>query len=153
MKYSKILLTICAVFVFFVSIHGNIDIEQKNVLETVNKFFEVLETGDVDVAKDILMDKGSNFSVREEEETFTIKFTQYKSLIESLPKTKGKYKEVITDPKFFIHHNIAVVWAKYKFYINGKFSHCGVDSFSLIKDKDKWKIASIIYTVEKKGCK
>ena len=138
---------------FSVSIYGNTPLEKKYILETVNKFLEVLETGDINIAKDILVDKGSNFSVREEGESFVIKFTQYKTLIDSLPKTKGKYKEIITDPEFLIHRNIAVVWARYKFYIDGKFSHCGVDSFSLIRDKGKWKIASIIYTVEKKGCK
>ncbi len=153
MKYSKILVTICIIFVFYVSIYGNTDNEKKDILETVNKFFKVLKTGDIELAKIILMDKGSNFSVREDGESYKIRFTDYKALTESLPKTKGKYKEVIYNPDFLIHKNIAVVWAKYKFYINGKYSHCGVDSFSLIKDKNKWKIASIIYTVEKKGCK
>ena len=153
MKSLKILLTIFALFVFSISLCGNTANERNNVLEVVNKFFQVLETGDTELARDILLENGSNFSVREVGESFIIKFTQYKTLIDSLPKTKGKYKEVITDPEVLIHLNIAVVWAKYKFYIDGKFSHCGVDSFSLIRDKCKWKIASIIYTVEKTGCK
>ena len=153
MKSLKILLTIFALFVFSISLCGNTANERNNVLEVVNKFFQVLETGDTELARDILLENGSNFSVREVGESFIIKFTQYKTLIDSLPKTKGKYKEVITDPEVLIHLNIAVVWAKYKFYIDGKFSHCGVDSFSLIRDKGKWKIASIIYTVEKTGCK
>ena len=152
MKYSKILVIICTIFMFSMVIQGNTDIDKNNLLETVNKFFKVLETGDTELAREILMENGSNFSVREDGESYKIRFTDYKTLIESLPKTKGKYKEVITDPEFFIHKNIAVVWAKYKFYIDGKYSHCGVDSFSLIRDKDKWKIASIIYTVEKKEC-
>lgn len=133
-------------------IQGNSDIDKTNILETVNKFFKVLETGDIELAKSILMNNGSNFSIREEGESFSIRFTNYKTLIESLPKTKGKYREVINDPKVLIHKNMAVVWAEYKFYINKKFSHCGMDSFSLIKDGDQWKIVSIIYTVEKTGC-
>ena len=131
---------------------AEIRIEEKRILDIVNKFLNVLETGDVTSAKEILMTDGSNFSVREEGDSLTIKHTDYKTLIGSLPKTKGKYKEVINDPKVLIHGNIAVVWTEYKFYIDNQFSHCGMDSFSLIKDENKWKIASIIYTVEKKGC-
>lgn len=153
MKFSIIFLAIFSIFMCSVLISGNVDIEKKNILETVNKFLEVLKTGDIEMAKEILVSEGSNFSIREDSGSYRIRHTDYKSLIESLPKTKGKYREVITNPAFLIHRNIAVVWAKYKFYINGKFSHCGVDSFSLIKDKGKWKIASIIYTVEKKECK
>jgi len=131
----------------------NTDVEEKKILETVNMFLRVLETGDKVLAKEILVSEGSNFSVREDGESFKVRFTDYKTLIEDLPKSKGKYREVINDPKILLHGNIAVLWAKYDFFINGTFSHCGVDSFSLIKSEGKWKIASIIYTVEKKGCK
>ena len=42
--------------------------------------------------------------------------------------------------------NIASVWTPYDFYINGEFSHCGVDLFYLVKEED-WKIAHFGYTV------
>ncbi len=152
MKNLKAVLIVSIIFLLTFFTSGADKQEEEKVLEIVNTFFKVLEIGDMELAKEILMVKGSNFSIREEGESFSIRFTNYKTLIESLPKTKGKYKEVINNPKILIHKNIAVVWAQYKFYIDGKFSHCGVDSFSLIRDKGKWKIASIIYTVEKKGC-
>jgi len=153
MKNLKTALIISIVVLLTLSIPGADKQEEEKVLDVVNKFFKVLETGDMALAKEILMINGSNFSIREEGESFSIRFTNYKTLIETLPKTKGKYREVIENPKVLIHKNMAVVWAEYKFFINEKFSHCGVDSFSLIKDTDQWKIVSIIYTVEKKGCR
>lgn len=56
------------------------------------------------------------------------------------------------DPKIMIHKEIAIVWTKYDFHREGKFSHCGVDAFNLIKAPGGWKISGIIYTVEKEGC-
>ena len=152
---KKLTYAFLVIFFFIVgnSIFGNITNEKDKILETVNKFLLVLETGDTALAKEILVDEGSNFSIREDGESYKVRFTDYKTLIENLPKTKDKYREVISDPKILVHKNIAVLWAKYNFFIDGKFSHCGVDSFSLIKSEGKWKIASIIYTVEKKGCK
>jgi hypothetical protein len=51
-----------------------------------------------------------------------------------------------------IHKQIAMVWAPYDLWVNKKFSHCGVDVFTLIKTNQGWKIASLIYTVEPDAC-
>ncbi len=42
---------------------------------------------------------------------------------------------------------------EYEFVRDGKFSHCGVDSVSLFKSAEGWKIATIVYTMEITGCK
>jgi len=44
---------------------------------------------------------------------------------------------------------IASVWAPYDFYLNGSFSHCGVDLFYLVKTDNKWEIAHFGYTRNK----
>jgi hypothetical protein len=48
---------------------------------------------------------------------------------------------------------LAIVWAPYQFYYKGKFSHCGVDSFQLIRINGKWKIQYLIDTRRKEDCK
>ncbi len=42
---------------------------------------------------------------------------------------------------------IAMVWLPYDFYVNGTWSHCGVDIFTMVKDDAGWKIAALAYTV------
>jgi hypothetical protein len=56
-------------------------------------------------------------------------------------------------PQVLIRGRMAQVWGEYEFQRDGKFSHCGVDSASLMKTAEGWKIAAIAYTVETKGCK
>jgi len=41
---------------------------------------------------------------------------------------------------------MAHVWTPYEFYINGKMSHSGVNSFSLVKEKGNWKILYCVDT-------
>ena len=55
-------------------------------------------------------------------------------------------------PAISIHGRMAQVWGEYEFLREGKFHHCGVDSFSLLKTADGWKIATIVYTSETTGC-
>ena len=38
------------------------------------------------------------------------------------------------------------------FHLDGKFTHCGTDIFTLVKTADGWKISGGIYTVEPTGC-
>jgi hypothetical protein len=129
---------------------GSMD-DRKAIIVVVEQFFAFLESRSVEDAKKILLPEGVSFSLRypgQEGGETVVRARDFKALIESLPKIKDRYKEVMTNPKVLIHNGIAVLWAKYKFYINGKLNHTGVDAFSLVKTKDGWKVASVVYTVE-----
>jgi hypothetical protein len=47
---------------------------------------------------------------------------------------------------------MAAAWTPYRFYRNGEFSHCGVNSFQLVKMAEGWKIVYIIDTRRKEPC-
>jgi hypothetical protein len=126
--------------------------EKEKIVSVVKQFFAVLESRDVKDAQKILIPKGVSISLREEGKGETVRITNFQEFMDSFSKWKDNYKEIMSNPKVLIHNGIAVLWADYKFYVNGKFSHCGVDAFSLIKTDNNWKIAGIIYTVEKSGC-
>jgi hypothetical protein len=47
---------------------------------------------------------------------------------------------------------LAIAWTPYKFYLNGRFSHCGVNSFQLVRLEGAWKIQYIIDTRRRQAC-
>jgi len=51
-----------------------------------------------------------------------------------------------------VDEGIASVWTPYEFYFDGKFSHCGVNSFELIRVQGDWKISQITDTRRTKNC-
>ena len=55
-----------------------------------------------------------------------------------------KWEEKLLDYKMQIDGNLAHVWTPYKFWVDGKFSHCGANSFTLAKIDTSWKIVHII---------
>jgi hypothetical protein len=61
--------------------------------------------------------------------------------------------ERILEYKINIDGDMAAAWTPYEFYVNDGFSHCGVNSFQLIKTAEGWKITYIIDTRRKTGCK
>lgn len=62
------------------------------------------------------------------------------------------FHEKILDYKIQIDGGMAHVWAPYEFWYNGEFSHCGVNSFQLFKDKDTWKIIYLVDSRRKEDC-
>ena len=72
----------------------------------------------------------------------------YKS-IASIPKNL-KIEERILDYKIQIDNSMAQVWTPYEFYIDGKLSHIGTNSFTLLLENNIWKIVHIIDTRRKK---
>jgi len=64
-----------------------------------------------------------------------------------------EYEERWTEtPTILIRGPIAVIWGEYEFWIDGEFSHCGVDSADLVKVSGEWKVANFMWTVEKENC-
>ncbi|WP_207493459.1 nuclear transport factor 2 family protein [Aridibaculum aurantiacum] len=75
----------------------------------------------------------------------------FASSLQRLPK--GAADERITFKSINIDGDLASVWTPYQFYYNGKFSHCGVNSFQLVRISGQWKIQYIIDTRRKTNCK
>jgi ATP-dependent exoDNAse (exonuclease V) alpha subunit len=61
--------------------------------------------------------------------------------------------ERITSETIKIDGELAIVWTPYQFYFGQTFSHCGVNSFQLVKLNGEWKIQYLIDTRRKEGCK
>jgi len=71
----------------------------------------------------------------------------------SLPGVTEVLLERIWSPSVrFIGTSLAEVTAPYDFHIDGKFSHCGTDVFTLVRSAGAWRIASTSYTVQQSGC-
>jgi len=58
-------------------------------------------------------------------------------------------ERVLSWGPILIDHEIATAWVPYEFYLNGKFSHKGVDVFLLIKTGNEYKIQTLLYNMQK----
>ncbi|MCW3079498.1 nuclear transport factor 2 family protein [Segetibacter sp.] len=65
---------------------------------------------------------------------------------------KGDADERITFNMVKVDADLAIVWTPYQFYYKGSFSHCGVNSFHLVRINGEWKIQYLIDTRRKDNC-
>ena len=47
-----------------------------------------------------------------------------------------------------VQDRVAVVWMPYDLYRGDTWSHCGVDTFTMMKSEGTWRVAALIYTIE-----
>ena len=64
----------------------------------------------------------------------------------------GSLDERIVFESVKVDGPMAMAWTPYTFYYEGKFSHCGVNSFQLVRLAEGWKIQYIIDTRRKTPC-
>jgi hypothetical protein len=77
--------------------------------------------------------------------------SQFLKSIVSIPKDVS-FREEIHGYSIQSDGLLATAWTPYSFYINESLSHCGTNSFQLVKEEGKWKIFSIVDTRKREGC-
>jgi hypothetical protein len=58
----------------------------------------------------------------------------------------------LEDPVVRVDGDVALVWGYYQFKVGGKVSHCGYDSFHLVRESGTWRLEGGVYTVRPDGC-
>lgn len=122
------------------------------VLAVVQRFFDTMASRDVEGARRVLMPEGHSVSVREQSGQQVSRVSTFDAYLKTLAEGKQDYRERMWNPEVRVHGPIASVWTPYDFWVDRKFSHCGIDIFDLVKTSEGWKISSVSYTVERTGC-
>jgi hypothetical protein len=127
-------------------------LEEKEILLKVNQFFDALETQDTVLFKSILLMDGQTWAIFEKENTEKYSMRQFRDFMKTLINPSRIIQERMLSSEIKIHNRIAMAWVPYTLSISGKFSHCGVDIFTMLKTSEGWKIATAAYTIEVEGC-
>jgi hypothetical protein len=125
--------------------------DERDVLAVVQKMFDAMARCDAATARAISMPEGRLYrlTVGSDESVRSSTFEEFSA---SLGKCGRKMLERMWSPQVRVHKGIATVWAPYDFWLDGAFSHCGIDSFELAKTSAGWTFTGGLYTVERTGC-
>ncbi|MEB2777705.1 hypothetical protein SYJ56_20485 [Algoriphagus sp. D3-2-R+10] len=126
-------------------------LEAAAVKAVVNQFFESLEKQDTVLLKQVAFMEGQIWTVNNTVSPPRNRIRFFKDDLKSF-LSKNSYLEKAYSMDVKIHGGMAIAWVPYEFRLNGEFSHCGVDVFTLIKKEEAWKIINLSYIIEKEGC-
>ncbi|MGZ5190415.1 MAG: nuclear transport factor 2 family protein [Flavisolibacter sp.] len=149
--YRKALIIILT----FISTNVFAQSDEEAIKQTINNLFDGMRKTDTLMIRTSFTDAPILQTVYKSKETGkTILLTEpLDSFMVAIAKPR---KEIIDERIVFdvikIDGELGMAWTPYKLYIGEKFSHCGVDSFQLIKINGKWKIQYLVDTRRRQGC-
>ena len=139
---------------FFVS--GNVQSQtaEDSVKTVINQLFSAMKNADGIKLKETFADSAVLQTIRRNQEGgFFVANEKLSGFVDNISKLKkDSADERITFASIKIDGPLASVWTPYNFYYAGKFSHCGVNSFQLVKINGLWKIQFLIDTRRRQGC-
>jgi hypothetical protein len=132
----------------------NLAIESRGIMESVNKVFAGMAAGDSALVSSVFTRDAMLVTVTSSDGKPGLRTEGIQKFLNAIGSPHEQtWNEPIWDAKINVDGNLAHVWTKYAFYLGNQFSHCGVDSFSLIKGDDgKYRIFHLIDTRQKEGC-
>lgn len=127
---------------------------EDSVKAAVNRMFTAMKNADSIQLKNSFSESAVLQTISKTKEGQTMVHTEViNDFVSFVGKTtKGDADEQITFGAIHIDGVLASVWTPYQFYYKGAFSHCGVNSFQLVRMNNEWKIQYIIDTRRKTDC-
>ena len=144
---------ICLVLVLISAFAGKAQSTRDSVIVVVSQLFEAMKKADTVMLQHCFSPNAVLQTIEEKNSVIKVRDEVVKDFIDFVGKeTVGSADERITIETVNIDGPMAMVWAPYQFFYKGKFSHCGVNFFGLVRLNNGWKIQYIIDTRRKENC-
>ena len=123
---------------------------EKEIIKPIENLFQAMKSADSLGVKNAFSNSAIMQTFGKNQEIRTDKVDDFAKQVGA--SQAGDLDERFSISKILVDGNMASVWVPYQFYYKGNFSHCGVNSFQLVKINDEWKIQYIIDTRRKDNC-
>ncbi|MCP9292034.1 nuclear transport factor 2 family protein [Gracilimonas sediminicola] len=153
MKHFLLLIAAALLFTVPESVNAQTQ-DVKDVRATIEQLFDGMRASDSAMVADAFTKDAIMKRVATNQEGEVMVNT---GNLDSFLNAIGSPKEQVWDERIGsydinIDGNLATVWTPFEFYIGDKFSHCGVNSFQLVKKEGDWKIFFIVDTSRQSNC-
>ncbi len=149
----KKLFLVALVLLTFKTYSQNKTIDEAAIKTTINNLFDGMRKADTALISSAFSSQAIMQSIAKNKDGMVnVRQDNTSKFIASMAGNHPLYDEKIKFNSILIDGDLAAVWTDYQFFVDGKFSHCGVNSFQLAKTDKGWKIIYIIDTRRKDNC-
>ena len=152
---KKILLPLMFVLAVFISAGAQTvrkGDDKREAINVVNKLFEAMRAKNMEAIRALFTPEGQLVAIdkpRTGEGLSKMRVFTADAFSKMIAEAKApEFIEKMPQPKAEIFGDMALVYGRYTFHVGDKFSHCGTNSFHLVRTPDGWKIANGASTLE-----
>lgn len=125
------------------------DATTDSIEHVVKEMLIAISTNDIEKVKNHVLEEGRVFRIRKD----GISFRSNTDFFKQTADQSTDYFERMWDPIIMYRGDLAIAWTTYDFHLNGKFSHCGAESFTLTRFNNRWMVVDWAYTAnETENC-
>jgi len=128
------------------------DATTDSIKYVVTELLNAISTNDSTKAKRLVLEEGHVMRVSKKAGDNNISFRSNRTFIEQTGNRTIDIHERMWNPIIIYRGDIAIAWTTYDLHINNKFSHCGAETFNLVRKDNRWLISDWAYTVESINC-
>ena len=125
---------------------------ERDAIAVTSKLFEAMRAKNAEAIRSLFMPEGQLVAIdkpRNGEGLSTTRVFTADAFAKLIAEAKApEFIEKMAQPKVEIFGDMALVFGRYTFHVGDKFSHCGTNSFHLVRTADGWKIANAASTLE-----
>lgn len=128
--------------------------DERDVLRAVQAFMDAINTRDTTAYRALVLAEVKNLIIVPQADSVVYRWRSTDESLYNLGSEGPDLLERIWEAEVRVEGPIAAVWSPYDFYVDGAFSHCGIDAFQLVRTDAGWRIGAIAYTVirDKEKC-
>lgn len=127
--------------------------ERADVLAAIDTFLDAISDQNADLMASVTIPTGSVSGLVSADGGTTFASSTFEKDYERLRAgSDSQWVEDYWKPTILIEDRLAVLMAPYSMHADGKPVHCGTDVFNLARIDGSWKIVSIQFTADPKGC-
>lgn len=118
---------------------GSSDDERQAVLDTVQALLDTVAHRDREGLRALLVPGGSAVRSRDHQ----VLCTPLVDFPDIIPGGTSELLERFYTPTVRVDDDIAMVWARYDFFVDGQVHHWGTNIVSLLKQDGRWRVSAI----------
>lgn len=126
--------------------------DEKDAVAVINKLFDAMRVKDTDGIRALFTAEGQLVATDRRNGDPSRRVFTRDAFAELIAGAQGVLKERMYRPEVRIEGDLALVWGRYGFYVDDRFSHCGTNAFHLMRTAEGWKIVNAASTIETADC-
>ncbi len=127
--------------------------DERAVLDVVTRLFDGMREKDEALLTSVFHDEARLHTAGADAEGQPrVTSSEIGSFIAGVLRAEAHLDEVTFDEVVLVDGNLATAWTPYNLFVDGEFSHCGVDAFTMVRTVDGWRILQLVDTRTRTGC-
>lgn len=147
-----LLITILSLLISTVFAQNAKEEDAKSASEIPDHLFEAMRVKNFEAIRAVFTPEGQLVAIDKPRDGKGISKTRVftaESFAKNISESKaGEFVEKMPDKEVKIDGDLAIVSGRYTFRVGDKFSHCGLNTFNLVRTETGWKIANAASTLE-----